>query len=161
MIDSAKVAAVAFAAGVVIALVADATNRNLPVLDTASVGGAHRLAVRSGEYGNCYVDGFGNDAPFTFEIDTGAGGLVFARNHVRQLGLNPAALRFDQPYSSANGDGREANIRLRELRIGGFVLKDVAAFVTPTPMENPLLGTTVLRFLFLEFRRGACLLSYS
>jgi hypothetical protein len=40
--------------------------------------------------------------------------------------MNPAKLKYDETFT---GGGRAASVRLREFRIGGFAVNDVAAYI--------------------------------
>jgi clan AA aspartic protease (TIGR02281 family) len=125
--------------------------------------GAGRLVIPGDSYQQCRVDGSATAvklAPFRYLIDTGAWTVAFSRAAAQAMGLDPATLVYDQTISTANGIGKAANIRLRELRVGEFVLNDVPAQVNYSGMGNPLLGATALRkFLRLEYAQGDCILT--
>jgi predicted aspartyl protease len=90
-------------------------------------------------------------------IDTDASGrLVFGRNHTARLGFDPAALVCGESYSSANGVGQEASVRVREFRLGSFVLRDVPAAITAAPQDVPLLNVEILHHLDLRLSGGNC-----
>jgi clan AA aspartic protease (TIGR02281 family) len=125
--------------------------------------GARRLVIPGNSYHQCYVEGQATavkTAPFRYLIDTGAWTVAFSRRGAEAMGLDTGKLVFDQTISTANGTGKAATIRLRELRVGEFVFKDVTAQVNDKGLDNPLLGATVLKkFLRLEYAQGNCVLT--
>jgi clan AA aspartic protease (TIGR02281 family) len=110
----------------------------------------------------CYVEveaAINTGGRFRMLVDTGAWIVTFGPEHYRQLGGNPAALQFNRAITTANGAGRAADIRLRELRINDFVLRDVPAQVTENGVgSSPLLGASVLKLLRFEYTSDACVL---
>jgi clan AA aspartic protease (TIGR02281 family) len=132
---------------------------NEPVIKEA----AQRLVIPGNRVHQCYVEGSATakkTAPFRYLIDTGAWSVAFSREDARALGFDPAKLVFDQQTETANGTGKAANIRLRELRIGAFTLKDVPAQVNYNGMGSPLLGASALKeFLRLEYAQGNCIIT--
>jgi clan AA aspartic protease (TIGR02281 family) len=128
-------------------------------------GGSHRALLRGDEFGQCHVDARVNGALVRrMLLDSGAGGhLIFGSNHAAQLGFEAARLSYDQSYSSANGYGREASVRIRELRLfkNGFILRDVPAVITQARQNEPLVGIEVLRRLNFRLTGGMCELSWS
>jgi aspartyl protease family protein len=118
-----------------------------------------RLVLEGDHYDQCYVELFANGAKFTALVDTGASLVSFGPQHVAALGLVPSALRYDHLISTANGIGRAAEIQLKELRIGDFVVRDVEAHVDQGGLATPLLGVSVLKLLRLEYANGSCVLT--
>lgn len=120
--------------------------------------GGRRLVIPSDANGSCYVAARVNGALFDHMlIDTGASGrLVFGRNHAARLGFDPATLAYSESYGSANGVGQEAIIRVREFRLGSFVLRDVPAAITAAPQDAPLLNVEILHRLDLRLSGGYC-----
>jgi clan AA aspartic protease (TIGR02281 family) len=118
--------------------------------------GTHRLAGSLDSYNQCHVDGTVNGVRFTFLVDTGASSLAFNRDHMRQLGINAAALHYNQSIDTANGTGHAASIVVSELNIGGFVLRDVPADVDYAGASVPLIGMSVMKFMQLVIGRSGC-----
>jgi clan AA aspartic protease (TIGR02281 family) len=142
----------AFAAGLMLGAVA--------MTSATRMHEGHDIVAHKGDADECLVDGFAEGAQFTFEVDTGAPGLFFGRNHARALGLNPDKIRFEWEYNSVSGSGREAAILLRRLDVGGLVLNDVQAFIGNTAsVKWPLLGRSVLKRMNLTMAHGECALS--
>jgi clan AA aspartic protease (TIGR02281 family) len=142
------------------ALRGDSLSRAQGLLSGFINGATHRIAGRLDEYHQCHVDGTVNGVRFIFLVDTGADSLVFNRNHMRQLGINAAGLRYNQPTETANGTGHSASITVHELNLGGFVLTDVPADVAYAGASEPLIGMSVLKFMQLEIGRSGCALRW-
>ena len=139
-------------------LIAQLGRIGAPVMESppASTGG-HLLVVPGNGGGSCYVTASVNGSPFHMEIDTGASGhLTFGRNHLAQLGYDASKLSFTDSYGSANGTGHEANIRVREFRLGSFVMRDVPAAITDATQSDVLLGIELLHRLHLRLSGGNC-----
>ena len=120
-----------------------------------------RLHGRIDEYHQCYISGSVNGGtPFEFLVDSGSANLSFNRAHIRKLGLDPARLRYNQQTSTANGTGRAANIVVRELNLGGFVLHDVPAQIDYAGMDEPLLGMSILKDMQFEIGHDECALRW-
>jgi clan AA aspartic protease (TIGR02281 family) len=118
---------------------------------------AATLVIPGDADGSCYVSARANGALFNMQLDTGSiGDLTFGRNHAAQLGYNSSSLHYDNEYGSVNGTGHEANIRLREFRLGNFVMRDVPATITKAPQDAPLIGIEILHRLNLALSGGNC-----
>lgn len=152
----ATLAGAVFSIGLLVAWLDVAAPAALP--PAVESGGGRRLVIPGDGYGSCYVAARANGALFDHMLlDTGAAGrIVFGRNHAAELGYDPAALTYSQVYGSANGYGREAVIRLREFRLGSFVMHDVPASITEAPQDAPLVGVEILHRLNLRLVGGNC-----
>jgi clan AA aspartic protease (TIGR02281 family) len=121
-----------------------------------------RLTGRLDRHGQCYVNGLIDGEPFSLLVDSGASGLLFYRNHLPRLGVDPGTLHFNRTIATANGSGHAAGFVLHEVRLGGFVLHDVPALVGDANGkmgdDAPLLGMSVLKLMHLEIGGGACTL---
>jgi clan AA aspartic protease (TIGR02281 family) len=96
-------------------------------------------------------------------LDSGASGtLIFGSNHAALLGLDPRRLSYDGTYNSANGSGREASVRIRELRLfdNAFVLRDVPAVITEARQDDGLVGIEILRRVNFHLTGGNCEMSW-
>jgi clan AA aspartic protease (TIGR02281 family) len=142
---------------------AAASLENTPDSPVPVESGGHRLVIRANAYNQCYVEATTGQkgARFRFLLDSGAATVTFGSNHAAQLGLEPSTLRYDgSEFHTSNGIVHAANIRLRELRIGDFSLRDFPATVNPAAIDNPLLGTSVLgKEVDFQVRRGFCVLT--
>ncbi|MHA1108511.1 MAG: retropepsin-like aspartic protease family protein [Alphaproteobacteria bacterium] len=90
-----------------------------------------------------------------FLFDTGASRVVLSPSDAERIGFDLSRLSFSQRFHTANGTGMGAPVRLRELRIGPIVQRNVAASVNRAEMDTSLLGMNFLRRLSrYEVRNG-------
>lgn len=82
-----------------------------------------------------------------FLVDTGASDIVLSPRDARRLGYNPDDLDFVHMTMTANGLGRAAPIRLRQLSIGPISMHDLPASVNEADMPESLLGMEFLKRL--------------
>jgi aspartyl protease family protein len=102
------------------------------------------LAYRADQRGHVRLEAAVNGAPTRFLVDTGASFVALSPGDAAAAGLGRSSLSFSASVSTANGVARAAPVRLREVRIGQFVLSDVQAMV----IEN--LGVSLLGQSFLK-----------
>lgn len=79
-------------------------------------------------------------------VDTGATAISLSADEAARIGIHPRGADFRVDVVTANGTVRAAAVRLREVRIGSIIARDVVALVAPDgqPMPN-LLGMTFFR----------------
>lgn len=78
-------------------------------------------------------------------VDTGASSVALSYEDAAAIGFYPLASDFKYPVNTANGVGRVARVRLREVRLGPLVVHDVDAFVGERgALSSSLLGMTFL-----------------
>jgi clan AA aspartic protease (TIGR02281 family) len=118
-----------------------------------------QLVIAADSDNQCYLEAFANGQKFRFLLDTGASSIFFTMADARKLGLDPASLSYDHSYSQWGGKVRGATFKLREFRVGGFVLHDVDAVIDRTDYDTPLLGAPVLKAMNFQVRDGSCVLS--
>lgn len=117
------------------------------------------VEVRAGRDGHFTVTASVNGQPVDFLVDTGASDIVLSPADARRLGYDPGRLSFTRQYSTANGTGRGAPIRLNNLAVGPIVFHDLPASVNEAAMGESLLGMTFLRKLeSYEVRRDLLIL---
>lgn len=80
------------------------------------------------------------DVPVEFLADTGASDIVLSPSDARRIGLDPERLDYTRVYSTANGMGSGAPVRLPVFRVGSIVLYDIEASVNDAEMDSSLLG---------------------
>jgi aspartyl protease family protein len=86
------------------------------------------------------VDG----APVRFLVDTGASTVALTLTDAERLGLDTAALRYDQPVSTAAGRERAAAVTLSHVTIAGVRVDGVRALVMRSGLSASLLGMSYL-----------------
>jgi len=103
--------------------------------------------IRAGEDSHFRIDATVDGTPVRFLLDTGASMVVLSRSDAAKLGFSLDRLTFSQRTETANGVGMGAPVRLREIRIGPIVVRDIAAMVNEAPMSMSLLGVNFLERL--------------
>ena len=86
------------------------------------------------------VDG----APVRFLVDTGASTVALTPGDAQRLGLDTAALRYDQPVFTAAGKERAAAVTLSHVTIAGVRVDGVKAMVMKEGLAASLLGMSYL-----------------
>jgi len=105
------------------------------------------VVLRAGAGGHFVVTAEVDGRPVDFLVDTGASDIVLSPADAERLGFRLDQLTFNRQYSTANGIGRGASVRLGSLAVGPIVFNDVPASVNEAPMGDSLLGMSFLRRL--------------
>lgn len=105
------------------------------------------VVIRRSSGNHFYVDATVNGEAVRFLVDTGASDVVLTPADARRLHFDLSRLNFNHFYSTANGTGTGAPVRLDEVRIGPIVVRDVRASVNGAEMSNSLLGMSFLNRL--------------
>jgi aspartyl protease family protein len=123
--------------------------------------GMRQMAISESEGGHYLVYGTVNGVRVRFLIDTGASDIVLSPSDAKRAGLDFSLLDFDHRYETANGVGRGALTRIRDLAVGGAHFSDVAVSVNQADMNASLLGMAFLRrFKSFSFRQGRLTLAW-
>lgn len=110
----------------------------------AVVGDGGAVSFRASAGGHFHIEARIDGTPIRFLVDTGATDIVLSPADARRLGFDPARLRFDRSYRTANGIVQGAPVTLGELTVGPIRLTNVPATVNGAEMGQSLLG---MRFL--------------
>jgi aspartyl protease family protein len=113
----------------------------------ATQTGPNTVVLTESEGGGYQVMGQVNGQPVTFVVDTGASDVVLSPADAQRLGIDPAGLRFNRHYETANGAGLGADWRADSLAIGPIRLSDAPISINQAPMSRSLLGMSFLRRL--------------
>jgi aspartyl protease family protein len=108
---------------------------------------AHEVVVTAEESGHFVVMGKVNGQAVRFLVDTGASDTVLSPADAQRLGIDTAALTFDQSAETANGLGHGAAYTAARLSVGSISFADVPMMINQAPLTNSLLGMTFLRRL--------------
>jgi clan AA aspartic protease (TIGR02281 family) len=112
----------------------------------------------------CFVtasSNLGGGRSFRALIDTGADGVYLDRATALLLGFNPSRADFKDKIWTADGRDRAAWVRLPELDVAGFKLRDVPAWVEYGELDYPLIGLSILKRLGrFEVAHGQCSLMW-
>ncbi len=119
------------------------------------------LVIAADDSNACHTEITIRGHRFRMLLDSGATGvgLVFGSNQAAALGFSPRALSYSQIYSSANGEGREAAVRLHDVRLREWRLGDVDAVITRAPQDEGLVGADLLHRLEFRTTKSACILT--
>lgn len=140
-------------------------DKRSPVVVEKPPDNGRQLVIKADRHNQCYIEavvkgangGKGQSQRFRFLSDTGAAlPLYFTMPDARKLGFDPSALSYDHTYEQWGGKVKGATVRLKEFRIGEFVLKDVEAVIDQTNWQQPLLGAPILKAMNFQMRDGAC-----
>lgn len=83
-------------------------------------------------------------------VDTGATLVALTAQDARALGITPGRDDYRIQLSTANGTVKAARVTLREVRLGGIVVRNVEAVVLP----EGVLGVSLLGASFLGKLKG-------
>lgn len=84
-------------------------------------------------------------------IDSGASKTMLSLKDAKKAGINIRRLKFDDQYQTANGIIYAANFIVPYMKLGDFILTDVAASVTKSDMNVSLLGMSTLKHFNITF----------
>ena len=101
---------------------------------------AREITLRKQPDGHFYVQAEINGYPINFLVDSGATNVVLTQADAETAGLRPRTLRYSGRSQTANGVANFAPVRLRQVRVGQFVLHDMDATVIDSALGISLLG---------------------
>jgi aspartyl protease family protein len=94
--------------------------------------------------GHYWADAEVDGAPVHFLVDTGSSTVALTPADARRLGLDAAALHYDQPVFTAAGRERAAAVTLSHVTIAGVKVEGVKALVMREGLSASLLGMSYL-----------------
>lgn len=101
-------------------------------------------AVRKAPDGHFWAEARVEGRHVRFLVDTGASTVALTLADARRLGLQPQALRFDRPVTTAAGQTMGAEVTLDYVSVAGARVDQVDALVLQEGLETSLLGMTYL-----------------
>lgn len=123
--------------------------------------GARELRVAQSEGGAYMIVGQVNGQRVLFLVDTGATDTVLSPADAQRVGVNMAALRYDQTAETANGLGYGATWTADRLAVGDVRLSAFPMVINKAPMGGSLLGMSFLNKLdSFEFRDRTLILRW-
>ena len=117
-----------------------------PVPTNASLAPGDAQVVKAPD-GHYWADAQVNGRNVRFLIDTGASFVALTRSDAEQLGLNPSALVYDAPVTTANGRTEAARVQLDYVAVSGARVEQVPAMVIADGLSTSLLGMSYLNRL--------------
>jgi aspartyl protease family protein len=150
------------AAGVIAALTVDRLSDRVSSrgTETAAVStnrinldpNAGRATVRlpANARGHYYADMGVEGRILRMVVDTGASIVALRASDARAAGLTPGPGSRDYTLSTANGMVEAKGVRIREMRLGSIIVRDVDAVI----MTDEQLSTNLLGMTFLSRLRG-------
>lgn len=123
-----------------------------PVSIGQAMNAERKVVLRADGRGHFRENGFINNKPMQYMVDTGASVISISQEHAERLDLdyekgNKVTMR------TANGNTQGWHIRLDTVRVGDITVYGVDAVVTPQPMPFVLLGNSFLSKLHMT-RQG-------
>ena len=117
--------------------------------------GEQSVLIRRGRGGQFFARSDVNGAQILMLVDTGASTVVLKPDDARAAGIDVTKLSYNVPVSTANGTTMAASVRIREIRVGTIVLRNVEALVAkPGTLKESLLGMSFLsRLRSYEFEK--------
>ena len=119
------------------------------------------LVYRPNRQGHVLLDASVNGSPVHFLVDTGATLVALTPGDAAAAGFSRSNLVFNVRTSTANGIGRAASVKLREIRLGQFSVYDVPAIVMETPGTSLLGQSFLTRLDSYEMRDGLLTLNWN
>lgn len=108
---------------------------------------SHEMMLTQDTDGQYYAVARVDGQPVTFMFDTGASDIVLSPDDARRVGVDMAALHFDTPYETANGEGLGARASVHALSLGGLRLDKVPVSINQQAMRTSLLGMAFFKRL--------------
>ena len=109
-----------------------------------------RLVVADDGRGQFYVRPRIEGTEMAMLVDTGASFVSLRAEDAARVGISPSPADYTLRISTANGIIMTAPVRIREIRLGDIVLRDVEASIVPSGR----LGANLLGMSFLRRLRG-------
>jgi aspartyl protease family protein len=123
-------------------------------------GGPRTVEIQPDARGHFRVDGVVDGRHIRFVVDTGATLIALRKSDAALLGYHPMPRDYIYQAHTANGTVRVAGIKLGMVEVGGVMVRDVDASVSPDEaLGENLLGLSFLsRLRRFEYREGRLVL---
>lgn len=123
-----------------------------PISVGKGLAGGRKVVLRADSRGHFRENGFINNKPMQYMVDTGASVIGIGQPDAERMGLN-----FQQGTAvtvrTANGNAQGWRIKLDTVRVGDITVYGIDAVVSPQPMPFVLLGNSFLSQLHMT-RQG-------
>ena len=123
-------------------------------------GGPRTVVIQRDARGHFTVDGIVDGRRVPFMVDTGASMIALTKRDAARLGYHPAMRDYVGQVQTANGLVRVARVKLDMVEVGGVMVRNVDAVVSPDEgLRENLLGLSFLsRLRRFEYRDGRLVL---
>lgn len=123
-----------------------------PVSVGRGLSSGRKVVLRADASGHFRENGWINNKPMQYMVDTGASVIGIGKNDAERMGINflqgiPVTVR------TANGNAQGWRIKLDTVRVGDITVHGADAVVSPQPMPFVLLGNSFLSQLHMT-RQG-------
>ncbi len=112
-----------------------------------TVSDGRGVTFRAASDGHFYVDADVEGRSIRFLVDTGASMIVLTLADARRLNLDVDRLSFSVRTQTANGTAWNALVRLNDVTINAFSVRNIQALVSQSEMPTSLLGVNYLERL--------------
>lgn len=117
----------------------------LGLVVAASVGGKGQVTLYAGGGAHFFADGFINDAPVKFMVDTGATVIAINSNDATRAGIDYKRTGKQEIVSTASGMARSYAVKITKVRVGEITLHNVdGSIIEGKYPQQPLLGMSFL-----------------
>jgi len=123
--------------------------------DSVITNEAITLVLTANKSGHYVVNGYINNHPVTFLVDTGASYVSLSSNLAKKLNLQA---EYPITLSTANGSKQGFVTKLNTVQIGEIKLNNVSAVFSENMSDEILLGMSVLKQLTMIHQDGKLLL---
>jgi aspartyl protease family protein len=101
--------------------------------------------LTAGGNGHFVTDASINGSTVKVLVDTGASAVALSYQDAEKIGLKPRTLDFDVRVMTANGEGKAAKVKLKQVMIDNVKVRDVEGLVLQDgAMNGTLLGMSFL-----------------
>jgi aspartyl protease family protein len=123
-------------------------------------GGPRTVEIQPDARGHFRIDGVVDGQRVRFMVDTGATLVALRKSDAARLGYHPTPRDYIYQMHTANGTLRAAAIKLDMVEVGGVMVRDVEASMSPDEaLGENLLGLSFLsRLRRFEYREGRLVL---
>lgn len=112
---------------------------------SASTSGRSQVTLYAGQGGHFFADGFVNDVPVKFLVDTGATSIAMNSRDATRFGIDYKRNGKQSVAATASGLVRTYNVTLGKVQIGEITLHNVdAGIIEGNYPREPLLGMSFL-----------------
>ena len=119
-----------------------------PIPEVADPSGGAKVELRANPQGHFLAEVEIENRTLPMLVDTGATIIALTPEDADRIGIRPARFDYTVAVSTANGMAKAAPVRLRDVRIGRLLVRDVEALVMPPhAMGQSLLGMSFLKKL--------------